>query len=560
MSPPTTTTLHAPDVTQLRRDVGVVVLAALTLFGATLSANLVIAHDSVGYLRAIVGGPLEEVLHPHHLLYNPAAALWLGALRALGVDAGAPALVSLLNAVFGALSAGLVFALLRRRGAVPRPLAFAGTALVVSSFGFWFYSICVEVYIVPLCFLLAALFVVTAERLTPARLAAVGALHGLAMVFHQVHVLFGVVVLAALWAKRGDLRGRWGLPLALYLGAGTLVVVTSYGAALAALGIASPEEAWLWFTGYAHQEHFWNSPSVSTAAKAAVGFTRAFVGMHFAFALEPVQALMQQAFPNKFLTDEVFLVRGLSASAAYALLSLAAIAGATLLGAFVLGLRRYRLLPSQPASLVRLTTVWLLVYGLFFFFWEPHNVEFWIPQSVCVWLLITLLWRPTPGEAAGRRAAVFAGLAGLLFVVNYWGTIRFAQDPDRDAYRYAVAPLAEVVRDGDLVVLGRTHLMRNYVEYLTDARALGIDKTLEATGSVPAAVDSLRGAIAATLSAGRAVIVPASATTPEPQVRLQYGEDVQAVMDALWRPYRSTWAEQTPVPDVTYYRIAPPVP
>lgn len=559
MSLSATTAFPSPEAIQVRRDASVVVLAALALFGSTLSANLAITHDSIGYLRAIEGGPVEELLHPHHLLYNPVAALWLGLVRALGVEGQGLAIVSLLNAVFGALSAGLVFLLLRRRGGVPRPLAFVGTALVVSSFGFWFYSVCIEVYIIPLFFLLAALFVLTADRLTPARLAVVGALHGIAMVFHQVHVLFGIVVLAALWMKRSDLTGPRTL-LGYYLGAGSFVVVFSYGAALAALGTGSLEEAWLWFTTYARNDDFWHPLAASTVAKATVGFTRSFVGMHFVFALEPVQALMQQAFPNKFLTDEAFLVQDLSPATAYTLLGLAAVAGAALVGAFLSGLRRYRSLPPQTTLLVRLAVVWLAVYGLFFFFWEPHNVDFWIPQSVCVWLVIVLLWTPPPTTPAGRRTAAFAGLAGLLFVVNYWGTIRFAQEPDRDLYRYSIAPLAEVAHPEDLVVLGRSHLMRHYVEYLTGARALGIDEALEATASVPAATDRLQREIAATLTAGRAVVAPISATVSEPQIQLQFGGDAQEVMDSLWHPYRTTWIKQTPAPGITYYRIPPPAP
>ena len=541
----------------LRRDATVVVLVVFALFASTLSANLAIAHDSLGYLRIIETNGPGGLFHPHHLLYNVAAALWLSFVRALGIGGSSFAVVSILNAVFGALAAGLVFVILRQRGHVGRALSLAGTALVVGSFGFWFYSVCVEVYIIPLFFLLAALYVLTAPALTPQKLAAVGALHGLAMVFHQAHVLFGLVVLAALWVRRENLGGRMASGLGLYLGVGTLVVVVSYGIALATLGLTSPEEAWLWFTQYAHQTDYWNPAAASTVAKAGVGFTRSFVGMHFAFALEPVQALMQRAFPDKFLSDEVFLVQDLSAPVAYVLLTLSAAVGVMIVGAFALGLRHVRALTSEQTALAQMVAAWLVVYTLFFFFWEPHNVEFWIPQSVCVWVLVVLFWS-TGSERDGKRtAAFFAGLAVILMAVNYFGTVRFAQDPDRDIYRYAVQPLAEVTRPGDVLVLGRSHLMQDYVYYLTEAQVLGIDLVFAETGEVTTTVAKLREAIDAERAAGHAVFALASAVTPEPQVRAQLGEGLRDVMDTLWTPYRTIWSRQTTASGMVYYRIAP---
>ncbi len=133
--------------------------AALALYAATLAQNFALAHDSVSYLIEIERGAVDGLFHPHHLLYNALAALWLGGLRALGLGADGGLLVALLNAIFGAAGIAVVYAFLRRRAALPLGLALAATALVACSFGYWFYSVSVEVYLIPLFFLLAALYV-----------------------------------------------------------------------------------------------------------------------------------------------------------------------------------------------------------------------------------------------------------------------------------------------------------------------------------------------------------------------------------------------------------------
>ena len=56
-------------------------VALLLLYAASHSANLSSAHDAANYLRMIRDG---DWFHPHHLFFNGAAALWIGAWQALG--------------------------------------------------------------------------------------------------------------------------------------------------------------------------------------------------------------------------------------------------------------------------------------------------------------------------------------------------------------------------------------------------------------------------------------------------------------------------------------------
>src|SRR5690606_7772069 len=137
------------------------------------------------------------------------------------------------------------------------------------------------------------------------------------------------------------------------------------------------------------------------------------VGGHFAFALEPVRDMSATAFPDKSLGDEAFLVRGLSDGTAWGLLAAAGTAALLLLGLLVAGLRRRRAMPEDARDVALPLAVWFVVYAAFFVFWEPFNVEFWIPQVTALWLLLALLWAPAKEGDARRGTGWMARAAGL---------------------------------------------------------------------------------------------------------------------------------------------------
>lgn len=93
----------------------VVIGSAFLLYALTRLENLALAHDSLNYLSDIEAGG-ARLFHPHHLLYNAAAVVWLKLGRLLGLASDTAAAIALLNSVFGALAAGTLYALLRKRG------------------------------------------------------------------------------------------------------------------------------------------------------------------------------------------------------------------------------------------------------------------------------------------------------------------------------------------------------------------------------------------------------------------------------------------------------------
>src|SRR5262245_12077545 len=334
--------------------------AAAVAYALTLSSVPALTHDSLNYLDNIRTGGMA-LYHPHHLAYNAVARVWLNLLGALGVGAGAACRVELLDSLFGGAAAALVWTLLRSRAKAGPGAALAATAGAAFSFGAWFYSVSVEVYILPLVLLLATLLVLTGPRLTRPTMAAAGVLNGLAVVAHQINVLFAVVVVVG--AVHGVDRRTARARLAAYGTAAAGVVAAAYGAVVGlVIRPGSPGEATDWFTRYAQSSGNWRF-SPKAPLEAAVGFSRSLLGGHFAFRFGRVRSAAASAFAGKSLDDEAFLSRHIPPSVA-GLLAVAAVTGAVLLlWTVVRGLRDRASRPEPARRLVRPLVAWLVTYA-----------------------------------------------------------------------------------------------------------------------------------------------------------------------------------------------------
>jgi hypothetical protein len=565
----------------------VLFLSFLAVYSFTLSDNLAAAHDSISYANVIDAGyrPGNNFFHPHHLLYNALAYLWVGACRGVGLEADSARLVSWLNAVFGSLTLCVVYLIVRRRMRQDATFALMATALPAFSFGFWFYSVSLEVYLVPLFFLMTSLYLLSSEeasfggavhrgreepgtgagtgtkiwREADARtFMAVGLTHGLAMLFHQVHLLFlGVVVLAA-WRVQAGTRGRVMLArLAAYAAVAAPTVLIPYAIVIFGFQrLRTPDEIWRWLTWFAHNPAFWSPPGASGLFKAAVGFGRSIVGLHFAFAVPGVKALIERLLHGHWFMDEEFLVRNLDPRMAWVLVGLSSTLTLGVAGGLTLRLPRWRLLWRRHRTLFLLIAAWIALYTGFFFFWEPDNVEFWIPQSVCAWLLFAMIWSTAPSDAepvaqAGAaldplarpgwprlNVSVMSALAALLLMLNFAGSIQFTRERDNDYYYARVSALIELARPGDLVITGREWIIGGYLERYTRARVLCLTDVYAKDSRQY--LDRVRDAIERTRSAGGRVFVSEEAVHLEPETIETFGEGIR-VTEALWSPFAEHW-------------------
>ena len=496
-------------------------LASLGLFLLVLlryltSLTQVHTFDALSYVLDVDNKPLRELFHPHHVAYGPLGAFALSAARLFGY-AGEPAVpLQVVNALAGAGGVALFFLVLRRitlRGDV----AYVVALLLGASYAYWYYAVEVEVYTVAVLFLIACLGMLARliARPTAWGWAALGLLQGLAVLFHQTNVLLCAPVLVA-WLLRGRHAGRNVAQLAAYGGALAAVVIAGYGAAAVVGGLRSWDAFVAWSTSYA-RTGWWGGPLTASKWADLV----------------------------KGLADAVAQPGG-----AWFLLALLG------LGCAMAMFRRRAL--REHWRLAACLACWLLVYGGFFLWWEPDNVEFWIASLPPALTLLALAL--STGKSWGL--GVWAALA--LTVAMVWtngGSIAYRGAAANDLQREVSAMLAARSEPSDLLVIpdGLQELYLQYYERRPNFISLNEALYESAAGgggeSWPQACGIVRGRIDATLASGSAALIGGEVLRP-PDVLLKRHRLAQAQVDDCFAPYHRDWRDlglKPPLP--AYVRI-----
>lgn len=468
-------------------------LATFALCAAAYLLTLTDVHtyDALSYILDVDRKPWPELFHPHHLAYGPLGALIRGAAAALGWAGSAERLLQGANALAGALGAAMFGAVAARAAGRASASGAAGAAaalLLAASYAYWYYAVEVEVYTIAAVFLVLCLGLMLAVAGAPSLglAAALGAAQGCAVLFHQTNVLLSAPILVALLVgERGRRAGgpgasaRWspvaglvayGAPLALIVGGAYLWV------GLGVSGFRTWGELAGWMAGYT-TTGLWGGP-VGLAKLALLG-------------------------------------RGLAESLAQ---PGGVAVGLALVAALLACRRGLALAPRGTAAIV---LSWLAVYGLFFLWWEPDNIEFWIASMPPFYLLVVLAVWGVAGQGGGRRAGalwkvVLVGCGLAMLAVN-GPAIGARGDAARDLQRQAARLLAEGSAAGDLLVApdGLVELYLPFYEGRDNVASLS--QAMAATGGDWAAACALlRGRIDGALAGGYAVRIGAEALRPAP--------------------------------------------
>jgi hypothetical protein len=517
------------------------------LYVLTLSNALSVATDSISYINDIdiydVGVDLHNLFHPHHLLYTSLGWMWVALWRQLGVHSDSAVLMSVLNAIFGALTLCVFYAFLRVRLVCDRLTALLGTCLPAFSFAFWYYSGSIEVYIIPLFLLWLAFYMLTADDVPARTFLLAGFLNAIAVVIAQMCVLFATVVFAAAWYHRRN--SPLTRSLANYLGAAVPTAGIPYFIVFCEVGRGHLHRSLYWLTLYTHQTRFWNTPSASTFLKVAVGLEQAFVGSHFLFALPRMRAFIERALPGHYLTHEAYLVRNLGIGTAYLLSVLSVCLFVIFTAALAVSAAHWSRLSSRNRMFIFFLTVWLVTDSVFVFFYTADNAKLWIVQVFCVWMLFLVVLIGTIGSAVSRlrgSKVVLASLVVLLFFVNFVGSIRFTHERANDYYYSRIESLLKVSHQGDLVIIGTSWKFEQYLRRYDRASILSLTSVYDAYGRGPESPQRVQSEIERTLSGGGRVVISPEALKPEKEtIHLYPGIGVFAT---VWDKYRGYWCER----------------
>lgn len=454
---------------RLYAELTLVFLSFFIIYASTISDNLSISHDSIQYINEIDNGP--TVYHPHHLLYHPTSELWVGAMRIIGIQAKSEYLVALLNAIFGALSISLIFGFIRKRLGYSFAGAFVASALPGVSFGLWFYSVCVEVYIIPLFFMLLAFHFMLSDGRKKYLL--VGVCHAMAVLFHQSNVIFAVVILTAMLFDQKK-SGAFFKNLFAYLSIALPMALIPYLLVIFVdQGAGSFDDAWAWLTLYSHKVPSWSGLGFSSILKVMTGFGRAFFSTHFLFAIPEADLVVSKTFSNKFFDDESYLVRDMGSGFAWLELVLSVLILILIAFIFIKRLLTIKYAWSKYKKVISLLSVWLFMYALFFTFWNPTNLEFWIPQSVIFWLIFFIIQRGDSNDKTGGMKLNMLILIPLAFL-NITSSIIYTVDKSNDYYYAVSKPIAEHTKVGDLLIVGKPWIIKEYLVRYTQTEVVSL--------------------------------------------------------------------------------------
>lgn len=462
-------------------------LAALVLYLLTLSNNHTEAEDALRYVVDVTRG--DDLFHPHHLFFavvgHAAYQLW----QALGFWGDALRPLQFLSAASGALTTALLHALCTRAG-MSRVLAASATLAAGTSFGFWFYSVEVEIYSLPLPWILAAYGLLLTPASSPAtglpasgmRVTLAALSLSVAALLHQQSVLFFFPAALLLW-WRGDgmpLRRRLGTPIAL-LGLGGIVCLGTYiWVAITFVGVQSFGDLMNWMLGYA-SDGPWAPWSLKTPLMAVVGLARALVGIHAFLGFDGFYHVAHDVFPQVILAEERYLAertpiaqRVLAVTALAASGALAVSLLPRVMAHFFVGRGSSANCGERYPILLRVTIAAVLIQAGFATAWEAFNPEFWI--AVVPWLMLTVgliihLRRDHVG------AWLFAGFAAALAVGNASGSILPLARHETDYWLDQTAPARSVAAPGDVFITLGGYISNGYLSRHTGERVICATET-----------------------------------------------------------------------------------
>lgn len=340
--------------------------------------------DSLHYANQIESG--TDMYHPHHLLFSPSVRLLLLFLQLFAANATAILAAQLFNGLAGAFSVWLLFKILIKLGANLRQAALLSIAFLFS-YGIWKFSSMVEVYLPSLVFLEALfLLIISAESrvLSLPKMFLGGAFLAFSVLFHQSNILICIPLVFLGWSMGGR---KNLLPMAGLLFTGGLLTLSFYLFGMSQSGYGISLEAFREFSlKYELQNAQW--------------------GTFANFSPKGINQVFQSQ------TATVFLPR-LGKLAVFELLTAGWIGFVS-----ISGWMKSRRANSAEKAVIRSLLLFLAIYYLFFLWWLPGELEFFIVTLFPLFLLTYFAIQSTLLKRKQIKSWIFLGLGLMIPLLN----------------------------------------------------------------------------------------------------------------------------------------------
>ena len=407
--------------------------------------------DGIVYAQMIedaAAGAKISLAHPNHLLYGFVGYFLFRLLQVIGMDLRALSVLRVLNSVFSAGCAALLFAILRDTFrstyySVCLTLLFALSAM------WWKFSTDVNPYIPSVFFLLLSFYFVLPDRKSAPLLAALS--FAAAMCFHELAVMSYPVFALGMYWQEGPQRSRRGVRNVVTFSLVTFVLTAGMYAVLfyQSSGEFNVVKLVRWAVSY--------SPDANTT---------------FAFWSNLQYSLRGQV--RLFFGGRLNLLRGLVNPVIVMLIGLFAVTVLFLIFAVLRNLatlpgrwREARLEPRQK-TIFQLASLWLVIYLVFLFFFLPQNVFyrlFYLPAVILMGGVTLAAMSKTKSHFITAVFVVAVALGNFLFLIY----------PFSHVEKYPPLALAlQMNRDwppGTVVYYGTQNSDDSLIRYFTRASA-----------------------------------------------------------------------------------------
>lgn len=352
--------------------------------------------DGIAFAQAIEGAPQihQSLVHPNHLIYNLVGYVFYRALQFVGFNLRAVTALQILNSLCGALTAVLLFRVLKD---ALRSIYFAITLTFLFAFSatWWKYSTDADAYIPSILFLLLSFyFVLPRRKLTPVLVAL---LYALSLCLHQMALIFFPVLVVAIFFQNETLARKRRVIncLAFSVIAGGLTLGAYVYSFYLLTGGLHLGNFLRWTLSYAPDDSFGFRPWIN------IGFTlrghnRLFFGGRFnaiSGLISPFVVLLMAVWVGLFLTLAAKVIRSIRNPG----------------WAWLRAIRE----DSHRRKLAKLCLFWTVLYLVVLYIYVAHHTYyrlFYLPALIILLGLMLDSYQQVSGSSRKYRLAIFVAL------------------------------------------------------------------------------------------------------------------------------------------------------
>jgi hypothetical protein len=280
-----------------------------------------------------------------------------------------------------------------------------------------------------------------------------------------------------------------------------------------------------------------------------------------------VYALQKVFFKASFFRD--WLITGHIEQSQIIFLILFTIGAVLLISLVVISILKFRTILQSYRKLLPILIVWIFVYAIFIFWWDPLTHELWIPILHPLWLVLLLAFEKWKIKNSFKNTFMFS-LVGLLLIVNFADILPNSKLENNEVYQLTVKLNQQKINQDSLILIYGPVPVEHYSQlyFKTGLTVRSINKiSSRMDKSRNDIFERLEDTIESTLANGERVFVSANEIDPgtkeslailgehsiikvadHPEFYSQYQNRMSKVFDYQWRKQTTSMYEILPLP------------